>query len=59
MEAAEALKEIAERDSQQDPTFKSSIAYTRLTAVGALTALKEKGALQNRARVFIKTLTVE
>jgi len=42
-EAAEALRELAESHSQQDPTFKSSVAYTRLTAAGALKGLKELG----------------
>jgi hypothetical protein len=39
-EIAKFLCEIAENQSQQDPTFQSSIAYTRLTAQSALNALK-------------------
>jgi len=42
-EAAEALRKLAEEHSQQDPTFRSTIAYTRLTAKAAVMALKEKG----------------
>ena len=42
-EAAAALIELAEAHSQQDPSFKSSIAYTRLTSGEALKQLKLKG----------------
>ena len=42
-EAAAALETLAEAHSQQEPTFKSSIAYTRLTAAEALRQLKQKG----------------
>ena len=42
-EIAEYLRKIAEYESQQDPTFQSSIAFTRLTAKSALCALKEAG----------------
>ena len=31
-EAAAVLRELAEAHAQQDPTFQTSIAYTRLTA---------------------------
>ncbi|MDJ0536931.1 MAG: hypothetical protein QNJ70_31345 [Xenococcaceae cyanobacterium MO_207.B15] len=34
--AAQALKEIAEAHAQQNPTFTSPIAYTRLTAAEAV-----------------------
>jgi hypothetical protein len=40
---AEYLCKIAENQSQQDPTFQSSIAFTRLTAQSALNALVEAG----------------
>lgn len=40
---AEFLCKIAESQSQQDPTFQSSLAYTRLTATSARNALKEAG----------------
>jgi Rhodopirellula transposase DDE domain len=40
---AEFLCKIAEDQSQQDPTFQSSIAFTRLTAQSALNALVEAG----------------
>ena len=42
-EIAGFLCQIAESQSQQDPTFQSSLAYTRLTATAALNALKEAG----------------
>lgn len=42
-EAAEVLRRIAESHSQQDPTFHSTLMYTRLTAKSALNALREKG----------------
>ncbi|WP_228035129.1 hypothetical protein [Oculatella sp. LEGE 06141] len=35
-EAAIALQALAEAHAQQDPTFESSIAYTRLTVQQAL-----------------------
>lgn len=41
--AANALVQIAEAHGQQDPTFKTSIAYTRLTAAQALEELKKQG----------------
>jgi hypothetical protein len=40
---AATLQEIAEAQSQQDPTFQSSIAYTRLTTTSALKALQDAG----------------
>jgi hypothetical protein len=42
-EAAAALIQLAEAHSQQDPSFKSSIAFTRLTAAEALRQLKVLG----------------
>ncbi len=42
-EIADFLRKIAEYESQQDPTFQSPIAFTRLTAKSALNALKEAG----------------
>jgi hypothetical protein len=42
-EAAAVLREIAEAHAQQDPTFKSTIAYTRLTAAEALRQLEKEG----------------
>ena len=38
-----ALKEIAEAHCQQEPSFKTSIAYTRLTASEAITKLRNRG----------------
>ena len=42
-EAAEELRRVAVAHSQQDPTFRSTATYTRLTAKAALNALREKG----------------
>ena len=42
-EAAEALQQLAESHAQQDPTFNSTIAYTRLTAAEALAQLSAQG----------------
>ena len=42
-EAAEALSRLAEAHAQQDPTFRTTLAYTRLTAQAALEALSAPG----------------
>ncbi len=42
-EAAAALQQLAEVQAQQDPTFASTLAYTRLTAQQALTELRQQG----------------
>lgn len=42
-QVAQALRELAESHAQQDPTFSSSIAYTRLTAAEALKQLAQQG----------------
>ena len=42
-EAAATLRVLAEVESQQDPTFQSSLAYTRLTTKSALKALQQAG----------------
>ena len=42
-EVAEALRQLAEAHAQQDPTFESTIAYTRLTAAEAITQLRAQG----------------
>lgn len=47
-EAARALMELAESHGQQDPSFKSTIAYTRLTAAEALRQLKQQGFEQEQ-----------
>jgi hypothetical protein len=39
-EAAEALSRLAEAHAQQDPTFRTTLASTRLTAKAALEALR-------------------
>ncbi|MDJ0596652.1 MAG: hypothetical protein QNJ72_42910 [Pleurocapsa sp. MO_226.B13] len=41
--AAESLREIAEAHAQQNPTFNSPIAYTRLTASEAIRQLRNQG----------------
>jgi hypothetical protein len=41
--ATEALRQLAESHSQQDPSFRTEIAYTRLTACEALKQLREQG----------------
>ena len=43
LEAAEALWRLAEAHAQQDPTFRTTLAYTRLTAQAALGALRVQG----------------
>lgn len=42
-EAATALRRLAEAHAQQDPTFRTTLAYTRLTAQAALAALRAQG----------------
>ena len=41
--AATALRELAEAHAQQDPTFRTTLAYTRLTAQAAGEALRAHG----------------
>src|SRR6476659_3136028 len=40
---AAALRELAEAHAQQDPTFRTTLAYTRLTAKAAGEALRAQG----------------
>ena len=42
-EAAEVLRQLAEAHAQQDPTFRTTLAYTRLTAKAAGAALRAHG----------------
>ncbi len=42
-EVATVLWEVAEAHTQQDPSFRGALSYTRLTAAAALQALKERG----------------
>ena len=42
-EAADALRQLAESYAQQDPTFNTSIGYTRLTAAEAIRQLSAQG----------------
>jgi len=41
-QVAEALRQLADAHAQQDPTFRTSLTYTRLTAKAALEALREQ-----------------
>ena len=42
-EIAEALRQLAEAHAQQDPTFRTMIGYTRLTAAEAIKQLRSQG----------------
>src|SRR5215468_7331015 len=42
-QVAEALRQLADAHAQQDPTFRTRLTYTRLTAQAALEALREQG----------------
>src|SRR6516225_10194680 len=42
-QAAQALRQLADAHAQQDPTFRTRLTYTRLTAQSALKALREQG----------------
>jgi Rhodopirellula transposase DDE domain len=42
-DVAQALRELTESHAQQDPTFSSSLAYTRFTAAAALQQLAQQG----------------
>ena len=42
-QVAEALRQLAEAHAQQDPTFRTSVTSTRLTAQAALKALSAQG----------------
>jgi hypothetical protein len=45
-EAAAVLWELAQAHSQQDPTFRSTLAFTRLTAAEALKQLRAQGVAE-------------
>jgi len=47
-EAAQALWDLMEAHSQQDPTFRTSVSYTRLTAAKALEELRNQGFPANQ-----------
>jgi hypothetical protein len=47
-EAAEALRHLAEGHAQQDPTFRTTLAYTRLTAKAAGEALRAQGVPEDQ-----------
>jgi uncharacterized protein (DUF1684 family) len=40
---AEALRQLAESHAQQDPTFRTVLSYTRLTAAEAIRQLRAQG----------------
>ncbi len=42
-QGAQALRQLADAHAQQDPTFRTSLTSTRLTAQSALKALREQG----------------
>jgi hypothetical protein len=42
-QVAQSLRHLADAHAQQDPTFRTSLTYTRLTAQAALQALREQG----------------
>jgi len=42
-QAAQALRQLADAHAPQDPTCRTSLPYTRLTAQAALRALEEQG----------------
>ena len=42
-QVAAALRQLADAHAQQDPTFRTSVTYTRLTAQAALKALRAQG----------------
>ena len=42
-EVAEALRQLAESQAQQDPTFRTVLSYTRLTAAEAIQQLRAQG----------------
>lgn len=42
-EIAQALRQLADAHAQQDPTFRTCLTFTRLTAQAALQALGEQG----------------
>jgi hypothetical protein len=47
-EAAKVLRELAEVHAQQDPTFRTTLAYTRLTAKAAGEALRAQGIAETQ-----------
>jgi hypothetical protein len=47
-EAAEALRQLAEAHAQQDPTFRTTLAYTRLTAKADGEALRAQSVPEDQ-----------
>ena len=46
-EVAEAVRHLAEAHAQHDPTFRTPLAYTRLTAQAAFAALRTQGVSED------------
>jgi len=47
-EVAQALQQLAEAHAQQDPTFRTTLAYTRLTAKAASETLRVQGVAEDQ-----------
>jgi Rhodopirellula transposase DDE domain len=47
-EVAQALQQLAEAHAQQDPTFRTTLAYTRLTAQAASETLRIQGVAEDQ-----------
>jgi hypothetical protein len=47
-EVAEVLFELADSHAQQDPTFRTTISFTRLTAAEALKQLRKRGFTEKK-----------
>jgi hypothetical protein len=46
-DVAQALWKLAEAHAQQDPTFRTTLSFTRLTAAEALNQLRTQGFSEN------------
>ncbi|BAQ64070.1 mobile element protein [Geminocystis sp. NIES-3709] len=57
-DVAIVLREIAEAHCQQEPSFKTSIAYTRLTASEAIAQLKQRGFSEEEIPVASTMATI-
>ena len=57
-QAAAALRALAEAHAQQDPTFRTPLAYTRLTATAAVAALRAQGFTQEQVPALSTMATV-
>lgn len=57
-QAASALRSLAEAHAQQDPTFRTPLAYTRWTAHAAVAALRAQGFAQEQVPALSTMATV-